>query len=306
MRLDAYVSRQMPDCSRSHAAALIRRGHIQVDGASTKASHKVKTSELITVELPPPEPVDLAPEPMALDILFEDRHLIVINKPAGLVVHPAAGHSAGTLVNGILHHCPDLEGIGGEMRPGIVHRLDKDTTGVIVVAKTTAALAGLADQFKARTVVKKYLALVYGVLKEESGRIGLPVGRHPVDRKKMSTRSSQGREALTLWRIKEQFNGAALLEVNLKTGRTHQIRVHCQSMGHPLIGDPVYGPRRILLNLSKTNKELYRVAKTVRRQMLHAFQLRIVHPVSDAELQFEASIPEDMNALIKALRPNSE
>ena len=302
LRLDAYVSSQLPDCTRSHAALLIRQGHIQVDGAPTKPSHKVKTTEQITIEMPPPEPVELIPEPMDLDILFEDRHLIVINKPAGLVVHPAAGHPSGTLVNGILHRCPDLEGIGGEMRPGIVHRLDKDTSGVIVVAKTSRVVAGLADQFKSRTVAKQYLALVYGVPKEESGRIDLPVGRHPVDRKKMSTSSAQGREALTLWRIKEQFDGAALLEVDLKTGRTHQIRVHCHAIGHPLIGDPVYAFRRAMSNLAKSNKSLYMAANKANRQMLHAHLLGFTHPVNSERHQFEAPLPNDMASVLNALR----
>lgn len=302
LRLDAYVSQQVTECTRSHAALLIRQGNILVDGASTKPSYKVKTREQITVEMPPPEPVDLVAEPMDLDILFEDRHLIVINKPAGLVVHPAAGHPTGTLVNGILHHCPDLEGIGGEMRPGIIHRLDKDTSGVMVVAKTAQALAGLADQFKSRSVVKQYLALVHGVPKEDSGSIDLPVGRHPVDRKKMSTRSAQGREALTLWKIESKFNGAALLAVDLKTGRTHQIRVHCYSMGHPLIGDPVYGFRRAISNLAKHNKPLYLAAKRAARQMLHAHKLGFTHPVNGDHQQFGAPIPEDMGSVIKALR----
>ncbi len=302
LRLDAYVSSQLPDCTRSHAALLIRQGYIPVDGAPTKPSHKVKTTEQITIEMPPPEPVELIPEPMDLDILFEDRHLIVINKPAGLVVHPAAGHPSGTLVNGILHHCPDLGGIGGEMRPGIVHRLDKDTSGAIVVAKTSQAVAGLANQFKSRTVAKQYLALVHGIPKQESGRIDLPVGRHPVDRKKMSTSSAQGREALTLWRIQEQFDGAALLEVDLKTGRTHQIRVHCHAIGHPLIGDQVYSFRRAMSNLAKSNRSLYLAAKKAGRQMLHAHRLGFTHPVNAEWHQFEAPLPKDIASVINALR----
>lgn len=306
MRLDTYVSRQVTDCTRSYAAQLIRKGHILVDGAAAKPSHKIKTSEQITVDLPPPEPVELVPEPMALDILFEDRHLIVVNKPAGLVVHPAAGHPSGTLVNGILHHCPDLEGIGGEIRPGIVHRLDKDTSGVIVVAKSAQTLADLSAQFKSRQVAKRYLALVYGVPDQANGAIDLPVGRHPVDRKKMSASSPRGREALTLWQVKEVFQGAALLEVDLKTGRTHQIRVHCQSMGHPLLGDTVYGSRKFRVHPVKGDTALYEVLQGIQRQMLHAFQLRLVHPVSAEDLEFEAPVPPDMNAVIMALRSGSE
>ncbi len=226
MRLDAFAAGHLPDCSRSYAALLIRKGWISVDTIARKPSYKVKVHEQVRADLPEPQPVDLVAEPMDLDLLFEDESLIVVNKPAGLVVHPAAGHPSGTLVNGLLCHCPDLEGIGGERRPGIVHRLDKDTSGVIVIAKTTLAHHELSRQFKARSIRKQYLALVHGVPKQAHGTIDLPVGRHPVDRKKMSTVSRSGREALTLWRVKEQFPEAALLEVDLKTGRTHQIRVH--------------------------------------------------------------------------------
>ncbi|MEJ2154418.1 MAG: RluA family pseudouridine synthase [Desulfobacteraceae bacterium] len=306
MRLDAYIFCKVPECSRSLAAQLIRQGHILVDGARAKPSHRIKASEQIAVEVPPPEPIALAPEPMALDVLYEDRHLIVINKPSGLVVHPAAGHPSGTLVNGILHHCPDLAGIGGEMRPGIVHRLDKDTSGVIIVAKSAPVLANLSAQFKARQVAKQYLALVHGVPDQASGAVDLPVGRHPVDRKKMSTISPRGREALTLWRIKEKFQGAALLEIDLKTGRTHQIRVHCQSMGHPLLGERVYGSRKMLARPAKGDAALHNVLNGIRRQMLHAFQLRLVHPVSGEDLRFEAPLPEDMKAVIMALRAGWE
>ena len=305
MRLDAYISRQVPDCTRSYAAQLIRQGCIQVDGVFAKPSHKIKTSEQITIDMPPPEPVELVPEAMPLDILFEDAHLIVINKPPGLVVHPAAGHPSGTLVNGILHHCPDLEGIGGEIRPGIVHRLDKDTSGVIVVAKTAHTLAGLAEQFKARQVVKRYLALVHGIPTDESGAIDLPVGRHPVDRKKMSTRSPQGREALTLWRIKEKFKGTALLEVELKTGRTHQIRVHCQSMGHPLVGDPVYGHRKPRTVLSRYPAAIRKILAAPQRQLLHAAHLEFKHPANSDHVTIDAEMPADMARTMAQLRSYS-
>jgi 23S rRNA pseudouridine1911/1915/1917 synthase len=305
MRLDAYISRQVTDCTRSHAAQLIRQGCIQVDGVFTKPSHKIKTSEQITIDIPPPEPVELVPEAMPLDILFEDAHLIVINKPPGLVVHPAAGHPSGTLVNGILHHCPDLEGIGGEIRPGIVHRLDKDTSGAIVVAKTSHALAGLAEQFRARQVVKRYLALVHGIPTDESGAIDLPVGRHPVDRKKMSTRNPQGRGALTLWRIKERFQGTALLEVELKTGRTHQIRVHCQSMGHPLVGDRVYGHRKPRTVLSRYPAAIRKILGAPQRQLLHAAHLEFSHPATSDHVTIDAKMPPDMVSMLDQLRSYS-
>ena len=302
MRLDAYIASKVPECSRSYATQLIRQGRIQVDGAQSKPSYKIKTSEQVIIAIPPSEPVELAPEPMALDIKFEDRHLIVLNKPPGLVVHPAAGHPRGTLVNGILHHCPDLEGIGGEIRPGIVHRLDKDTSGIIVVAKTDTAHQGLSEQFKSRSVVKRYYALVHGHPDKQNGYVDLPIGRHPADRKKMSTASPRGREALTLWRIKERYANGALLEIELKTGRTHQIRVHCRSMGHPIIGDQVYGARKSMSNLSKRDMAFYQVVKKARRQMLHAFQLGFLHPVTAKRQHFEAPFPEDMAVIIKNLK----
>jgi 23S rRNA pseudouridine1911/1915/1917 synthase len=302
LRLDSYISSRIADCTRSYAATLIRQANVQVDGAPAKPSHRVKTREIITVPIPAPEPVALKPEPIPLNILFEDRHVIVLNKSPGLVVHPAAGHASGTLVNGILYHCPNLEGIGGKMRPGIVHRLDKDTSGTIVIAKTAQALQGLSEQFKDRRVFKQYLALVHHIPKQDRGTIDLPVGRHPVDRKKMSTVSPRGRSALTLWRIKERFSGTALLEIELKTGRTHQIRVHCQSMGHPLVGDPVYGTRKKNLYSAVHKDTLHSAIKKVKRQMLHAFQLGFTHPVTGKDLTFEAPLPDDMKSVIVAFK----
>ena len=302
MRLDTYLSAHLADCSRSRAADLIRQGNVHVDGVPRKSSYKVKSHEEVTGCVPPPEPVDMVAEPLPLDILFEDRHLIVLNKPAGMVVHPSAGHPTGTLVNGLLHHCPDLEGIGAEKRPGIVHRLDKDTTGVLVVAKNSAAHQGLSAQFKARLVYKEYLALVAGVPDRASGTIDLPLGRHGQERKKMAVVGHGGREALTLWRVRERFNGATLLTVILKTGRTHQIRVHCLSMGHPIIGDPVYGQRRSVLRQAQRLPALHDVINAAKRQMLHAHQLRFTHPVSEDELCFEAALPDDMQSTLDALR----
>ena len=305
LRLDAFVAACLEDCSRSYAAQLIRQGCIQVDGALRKPSYHLKINEKVSGRLPPSEHLDIAPEPIPLDILFEDRHLIVVNKPAGMVVHPAMGHASGTLVNALLHHCPDLEGIGGEMRPGIVHRLDKDTSGAMVVAKTAPAHLELSHQFKSRTIQKQYRALVYGELKAERGQIDLPVGRHPVERKKMATPGSNGRQALTLWRVMERFCGATLLSVDLKTGRTHQIRVHCQAMGHPIVGDPIYGQRRTLTRLAKTNEPLYNAVKHAGRQMLHAFQLGFVHPITSIKHHFEAQLPQDISEVIQALRQAS-
>lgn len=302
MRLDVFLSLNLPDCSRSQAAALIRQGVVVVGGTPQKAGYKVKAHEQISGRVPSPASVDLISEPLALDIVFEDGDLIVVNKPAGLVVHPAAGHPSGTLVNGLLHHCADLEGIGGERRPGIVHRLDKDTSGVMVVAKNDRSHQALSGQFKDRSVKKIYLAIVNGSLAKDRGTIDLPVGRHPSKRKKMSTASPRGREASTRWQVRQRLSGTTLLEVELKTGRTHQIRVHCQAMGHPIVGDPVYGQRRAMLRQAKSDAGLYQVLKNTRRQMLHAARLTISHPSSGERLTFEAPMPEDMADVLTALQ----
>lgn len=297
-RLDALVSAHVKDCSRSLAADLIRRGLIQVGTETKKPGYRPKPGEVISGCIPPPEPISCEPEPIPLDILFEDRDLIVINKAPGLVVHPAPGHDSGTIVHGLLHHCPDLEGIGGELRPGIVHRLDKDTSGILVVAKNGPALAGLAAQFKSRTVQKSYLALVHGELKSDSGSITLPVGRHPTDRKRMSTLSKTGKPAETLWEVQVRYAGATLLKVDLKTGRTHQIRVHCAAIHHPLVGDPVYGGR-VDRHLPT---QVSHLLKSASRQMLHAERIRCIHPRTDLPLSFQSPPPEDMRLLIQHLQ----
>ncbi len=301
-RLDCFISARLTNCSRSHAAVLIRQGFVQVDGQCCKAGYRVKLNEHVAAQIPAPAPTEMKAEPLPLDILFEDQDIIVINKPAAMVVHPAAGHHTGTLVHGILHHCPDLEGIGAEKRPGIVHRLDKDTSGVLVVAKNDQAHHSLAGQFKVRSVQKNYLALILGEPRTTGGQIDLPVGRHPVERKKMSTRGSRGRQALTLWSVRERFHGAALLEIVLKTGRTHQIRVHCQALGYPIVGDSVYGHRGALKILAHNNPSLHKVLKKARRQMLHAWLLGFSHPVDGRRLSFEAPLPEDMTTLLEELR----
>ena len=214
------------------------------------------------------------------------------------MVHPAPGHHSGTLVNALLYHCPKLEGIGGALRPGIVHRLDKDTSGVLVVAKNDRAHLNLSRQFKSRQVKKKYLALVYGKMESDSGSVSLPIGRHPVDRKKMSTNSRKSRVAETTWQIRERFESASLIEVDLKTGRTHQIRVHCAAIKHPVIGDKVYGPRKTGRNATY-GKHIF---ESIPRQMLHAWRIELTHPVTEAMVSFEAPIPTDMQAVIAALR----
>jgi len=305
-RLDTIVAAHLPDCSRSLAAALIAGQNILVDQQPKKPGYRIKSGDKIQGHIPPPEFVENEPEPIPLHILYQDRHIIVINKQPGLVVHPAPGHSSGTLVNALLFHCPDLGAIGGEIRPGIVHRLDKDTTGIMVVAKHAEAQEELARQFKAREVQKKYLALVYGDMSSETGEIKLPIGRHPVDRKRMSTTTRKGRAAETAWKVRERLDGITLLELNLKTGRTHQIRVHCAAIGHPVVGDPVYRSRKLIRNLkdklSNHPSPVIAAFKSADRQLLHAWQLGLAHPHSGKYMTFEAPLPADMEKLIADLR----
>jgi 23S rRNA pseudouridine1911/1915/1917 synthase len=300
-RLDLLVAARLAVCSRTVAAGLIRSGEIRVQGMLKKPGYRVRPGDEIRVRIPPPKPIELIPEPLDIDILFQDQDLIVVNKPPGLVVHPAPGHACGTLVHGLLYHCPDLEGIGGELRPGIVHRLDKDTSGVLVVAKNAAAHHHLARQFKSRKVIKEYLALVHGKMQSDSGTIALPVGRHPVDRKRMSTVSRNSRGAETSWRVRERFPGATLIDLDLKTGRTHQIRVHCAAVNHPVVGDAVYGARKARKDFADGN-DVSNLLSAVSRQMLHARRLEFSHPVQATIVSCEAPIPQDMQALINALR----
>lgn len=300
-RLDLFVVSRIATCSRAVAAGLIRSGGIRVQGAVKKPGYRVRPGDEISGCIPPPRPVDLVPEPIKIDILYEDKHLIVVNKQADLVVHPAPGHLTGTLVHGLLYHCSDLEGIGGELRPGIVHRLDKDTSGTLVVAKNAVALQHLAGQFKSRKIKKDYLALVHGEMQADSGTISLPVGRHPTDRKRMSTASRKSRAAETAWQVRKRLWGATLIDLNLKTGRTHQIRVHCAAIGHPIVGDTVYGGRRTRKTITKGNG-LSDIFGAVTRQMLHARRLEFVHPATETTVTFEAPVPQDMQKLISALR----
>jgi 23S rRNA pseudouridine1911/1915/1917 synthase len=295
-RLDNVIAIQVAGCSRSMAANFIREGLIRVRDEIKKPGYRVKAGDIISGRIPAPEPIACEPEAITLCILHEDDDILVISKPAGMVVHPAPGHFSGTLVNAILYHCPNLEGIGGKIRPGIVHRLDKDTSGILVVAKTAAAQAHLSAQFKNRTLQKTYLALVSGKMKTASGVIDLPIGRHPVDRKKMSVLSKRNRDARTLWRVKELFDPASFLEIEIKTGRTHQIRVHCASMQHPVVGDSVYGYRN--------SGSLPDVLKTISRQMLHAWRMAFTHPATGERIHLEAPIPEDMLQVLSVLRTN--
>jgi len=303
-RLDVLVAANLSGHSRSFIAHLITSGRIKVHEKIIKPGYRVKSGDQVEGSIPPPEPLLFRPEPIPIESLYEDEQMIVINKQPGLVVHPAPGHYSGTLVNALLYHCPTLGGIGGKIRPGIVHRLDKDTSGVLVAAKTDTAHQRLAEQFKSREVQKQYLALVYGDIKEDSGTVTLAIGRHPVDRKKMSTRSRKARGAETRWKVRERFDCATLLELDLKTGRTHQIRVHCAAIGHPVVSDPVYGGRR-RLDLPASGKNFPLQIKAA-RQMLHAWRLQFAHPLTAALMFFEAPLPADMLGLLEALRDRSK
>lgn len=290
-RLDLWLTGCLDGISRARIQQLIREGLVKVNSRSVKESHKPKAGEQVEVVIPPPRPVELKAEKIPLDILFEDDALLVINKPAGMVVHPSPGHDSGTLVNAVLHHCPQLAGIGGELRPGIVHRLDRDTSGVIIVAKTEAALANLADQFRRREIRKEYLAVVSGVLSPAGGKIETLIGRHATDRKKMTAVPRKGRPALTFYQTLEKFDNFSLLILRPETGRTHQIRVHLAHRQHPVVGDKQYGRRLTGYLPFEAN-----------RQMLHAHKICFHHPGTGEKLAFNAPIPEDMERLLNGLR----
>jgi 23S rRNA pseudouridine1911/1915/1917 synthase len=288
-RLDAWIARRHPALSRSRWQTLIAEGRLRLNGSVPLPRARVKDGDRLEFEIPPPVPVELCAEAIPIAVLFEDADIVVLDKPAGLVVHPAPGHAGGTLVNALLHHCDDLEGIGGEQRPGIVHRLDRDTSGVMVVAKHERALNGLAAQFKDRSVRKEYLALVRGHPRPPAATIRTLFGRSPHDRKKMSARVTSGRTAITHYETAESFRDAALLRVRIETGRTHQIRVHLAHIGHPILGDHVYGHPRP-------------DDPPAPRQMLHAASLRFAHPMTGAPLSFAAAIPADFAAVRETLR----
>ena len=296
-RLDAAIAEAATDLSRERVKTLIAEGRLRVGGkAATNGSSRRYEGFPFALDLPPPAPVDLQPEDIALDVAFEDEHLIVIDKPAGLVVHPAPGHPGGTLVNALLFHCAgSLSGIGGERRPGIVHRIDKDTSGLIVAAKSDLAHRGLAALFKAHDIDRHYLAIADGVPMPLSGKVDAPVGRAPNDRKKMAVVApGQGKSAVTHYAVRQALRSAALVDCTLETGRTHQVRVHMAHIGHPLIGDPLYG------RTPKKNSAPER--KAFSRQALHAAVLGFIHPITAEKLRFESAIPADMQELFRALR----
>lgn len=278
-RLDRFLALALPDFSRARLQALIRKGFVRLNGKPPRPRDLVRTGDNVKLAEPPLEKIEATPEPMSLDILFEDDDLLVLNKPAGLVMHPGAGHQQHTLVNALLAHCKNLSGIGGQERPGIVHRLDKETSGVVVVAKNDSTHRDLSKQFAARTMRKVYLALVAGVPRKSKGIIDKPIARHPVHRQRMSIAHRGGRPAKTEYHVLRSGGGVSLLECTLHSGRTHQIRVHLHHLSHPVLGDKLYGGKR---------------AGTFPRQMLHAWKLAFRHPRTNELMQFEAPIPTDI------------
>jgi len=283
MRIDRHLVRALPELSRSRIQQLIRAGFVRLNGATTRPHQVVRTGDQIELTNPTPEKIETRPEAIPLEILFEDDDLVVINKPAGMTVHPAAGHREHTLVNALLHHCPTLSGIGGKERPGIVHRLDKETSGCLVAAKNDVAHRHLSKQFAERSVDKIYLALVAGKLQKQTGVIEEKIGRHPVHRQRMSVNSPRGRAARTEYRVLCSNEQASLLECRLYSGRTHQVRVHLHHLGHPVLGDKIYAPR---------------FAKNFTRQMLHALKLGFRQPRTGEWKNFEAPLPDDFKQAI--------
>lgn len=292
-RLDVFLTRMEPDFSRSRVQKLIADGHVQVQGKAKKGNHKLKTGEMVELEVPEAEEIAILPEDIPLDVLYEDKNIIVINKARGMVVHPASGVYTGTLVNALLHHCTDLSGINGEVRPGIVHRLDKDTSGVMVAAKNDQAHLSLAEQIQTKSAFRKYLAVVWGNIKEESGVIHGDIGRHPTDRKRMAIVAENGKPATTHFKVLERFGEYTLVQCQLETGRTHQIRVHMTHIGHPVVGDPKYGTDR---------HGKVRGSFLIEGQALHSMSLELTHPVTGERMCFEAPLPEDMAKIVARLR----
>ena len=289
-RLDSFITAQNDLLSRSSVQKLISSDSILVNGRVEKSNYRLKPGDIIIVNVPEPEPLNIKPENLPLDILYEDEHIIVINKARGMIVHPAPGIYTGTLVNALLYHCHDLSGINGIIRPGIVHRLDKDTSGVMVAAKTDAAHINLAAQISSKTAVRCYLAIVNGNIGEDEGRINGNIGRHPIDRKKMAVLIGKGKPASTLFKVLERFQQYTFIKCRLLTGRTHQIRVHMAYIGHPLLGDPCYSKCRNILD------------KKITGQALHSHTLKLYHPITGKEMSFTAPLPDDMTHLLDILR----
>ena len=290
IRADKAVSAAMPTLSRSAVQGLIQSGHVRCNGVPVQKSAKLPVQAVLTVEIPPARPLEVAAQAIPLDIVYEDGDLLVVNKPKGMVVHPAAGNEDGTIVNALLYHCGDsLSGINGVIRPGIVHRIDKDTSGLLIVAKNDAAHRSLAEQIKAHSFTREYQAVVYGRIRED-GTVNAPIARHPQERKRMAViQSPSAREAVTHYFVVRHFSGFTQLRLRLETGRTHQIRVHMAYIGHPVAGDPVYGPKKVIAPLGG--------------QCLHAGLIGFVHPRTGEYMEFEAPLPPYFTDFIKTLRP---
>jgi len=289
VRIDRYLSDQCQDISRSYLQKLLKEQSVLVEEKPVKSNYKVNAGDRISLTLPELREPEILPEEIPLDIVYEDKDIILINKPKGMVVHPAAGHYSGTLVNGLMSHCrSELSGINGVMRPGIVHRIDMDTTGVLIVCKNDMAHNSISEQLKEHSITRRYAAIVHGVLKEDEGTINAPIGHHPIDRKKMSINEKNGREAITHYRALERFKQFTYIECQLETGRTHQIRVHMASIGHPLLGDSVYGPAKCPFRLNG--------------QTLHAGVLGIIHPRTGEYMEFTAPLPDYFEELLRKLR----
>lgn len=288
-RIDKYLSEACCGLTRSYLQKLLKSQLVEVDGKAVKNSYRVSAGETVELEVPEAVEPEIEAEPIPLDILYEDKDIILINKPKGMVVHPAAGHYSQTLVNGLMYHCRgELSGINGVMRPGIVHRIDMDTTGVLIVCKNDFAHNSIAEQLKVHSITRKYYAIVHGVIGEDEGTVDAPIGRHPVDRKKMSINYKNGKHALTHYRVLERFKQFTYVECQLETGRTHQIRVHMASLNHPLLGDSVYGPSKCPFKLQG--------------QTLHAGVLGIIHPRTGEYMEFSAPLPEYFENLLEKLR----
>ncbi|MFP3916348.1 RluA family pseudouridine synthase [Lysinibacillus telephonicus] len=287
-RIDKALSSIQEDWSRSQIASWITDGIVKVNGESVKAKYKVKEGDVIEVDVPEAEPLEVIPEDLNLEIVYEDSDVLVVNKPKGMVVHPAPGHMTGTLVNGLMYHCKDLSGINGVLRPGIVHRIDKDTSGLLMVAKNDHAHHSLVEQLVNKTVTRKYTALVHGHIAHDKGTIDAPIARDPKDRQKQAV-VDNGKHAVTHFQVTERLGNYTLVECRLETGRTHQIRVHMNYIGFPLVGDPKYGPKKTI---------------DFGGQVLHAGVLGFIHPTSKEYLEFEVPLPDDFVALLEQLRQN--
>ena len=290
-RIDKFINEQMADISRSYIQKLIKDDLVTVDLRPVKANYKVKEGDRVEVTLPEPVSLDIEPENIPLDIIYEDEDVLLVNKPKDMVVHPSAGHMDGTLVNALLYHCKDsLSSINGVMRPGIVHRIDKDTTGLLIICKNDKAHNCIAEQLKVHSITRRYHAIVWNNLSEDEGKIDAPIGRHPIDRKRMAVNYKNGKSAVTHYKVLERFGKYTYIECTLETGRTHQIRVHMTSIGHPLIGDTVYGSDR-------------QPFKT-QGQVLHAKVFGFVHPTTGKYMEFETPLPEYFEAILEKLRKN--